>query len=289
MHERLDRERAAVDLDHALLVHDRAGVAVRHADRRPVALLAGEPARMMAARLAARDVLEEGVDRARELEGLHRELGDAAAVGASPPRGRAGGSATPCRAGRCSCARRRVASAACTVVHAAPSVEVSTRNARGARAGLPVDDEAAVLALLLEVDLEPVRAGGRARSASSSPGRRRAQHAGAKPGRALEARTSGVARYVRSSRRRSAIHTRARTARARPRCTSSMAPSSASAAAAGRSPGELDLAAAARCIVCQSAGKREGVPVPPPDVAAARVGELELEAVRAAPRRGSRS
>ena len=81
MHEGLDRERAAIDLDHPFLVHDRAGVAVRHADRRPVALLAGEPARMMAARLAARDVLEEGVDRARELEGLHREVGDAAAVG----------------------------------------------------------------------------------------------------------------------------------------------------------------------------------------------------------------
>ena len=85
--------------------------------------------------------------------------------------------------------------------------------ARARPSALPVDDEAAVLALALEVDLEPLRRVRRAALRQLVGGGASKRPSAAWPGRALDARTSGRARTVRSSMRRSAIHTRAAAAR----------------------------------------------------------------------------
>src|SRR5262249_53311936 len=71
--ERLDREAAAVELEHALLVHEGFLVVAVGPDDGPVRLLAREVLREEPGRFLARDVLEELVRRRRERDRLHAQ------------------------------------------------------------------------------------------------------------------------------------------------------------------------------------------------------------------------
>ena len=106
---------------------------------------------MMTARLAARDVLEEGMHRARELEGLHPELDDAAP-------GAAGGLHRQADKTRLGAGQIHVAALGAgrlgrvdVLPRRAVTRDIDAETARR-RAGQPIDDQAAVLALLAEVD-----------------------------------------------------------------------------------------------------------------------------------------
>src|SRR6185436_13503285 len=71
----LYRERSRFNLDHAFLVHERAVGTGRSSDWRPQTLLAMQPARIPATRLAPSDVVPEAIDRPRKLERLGAQRG----------------------------------------------------------------------------------------------------------------------------------------------------------------------------------------------------------------------
>lgn len=274
--ERLEREGAAIDLDHALLVLERAGLAVGDADRRPIGLLAHEPARIRAARRIGGDAPEEGLDRARELERAHLDRRDAEAAARDALRER----------------DPQIARGGVRHVDVAPvgvgvgrRVDLGPRDAvvRGrdretlaAALGLPIDDEAAVLALALEIDLDPFRTV----VASTPP---------ADQGRSLAEAVRGMtrARARRADERRKARCQVLRLELGDPET----APAAGSGgereleradvgegAATGGPPGELDLAAADADVLPRRRQSERG-PAVPPDVPSARIAELELEVV----------
>ena len=277
--ERLEREAAAIDLEHALFVQQRRRRAARDADRRPVALLAHQPARMQtAALLAARRC-----GRTRRASARTRSGATPMPTMPKPSPPRALAQVEPQEARRAA-RQRHVAALALGLLRrpqrrprAAVVGALHLEGARGA-ARLPVDDEAAVLALRLEVERDPLRTGA-ARAAPARPRRavedRRRMRV---PAAALDARTSGGAFGSRSSKRRSRDPDAALAAGAG-RDRDLDRAELGDRAAAGRSPGELDLAAAdpQRLPV---GGELEGVAMEPPDVAPGRIGELELELVR---------
>ena len=71
----LDRERPLIHLDHAVFVHQSHSGCRSRCRRASTRSVRVQPARMPAARFAAGDVVPEGIDGTRELEGLHAYSG----------------------------------------------------------------------------------------------------------------------------------------------------------------------------------------------------------------------
>src|SRR5262250_3582715 len=78
--ERLERARAPIGLDHAVLVEQGRARGAGHADRRPVRLFAVQPARRVTAWLSRGDGVEEVSQRAPEAERAHVEAADAEGI-----------------------------------------------------------------------------------------------------------------------------------------------------------------------------------------------------------------
>ena len=190
--EGLQRKTAAIGLEHAFLVQDRRGRPACNARRRPVRLLAVQPARMMSARLARSDGVEEIGERAREAERPHIEQADlmrSTACGRLAQQQPQMPRATAARQvdvaafalGLRRARKRRPRDAVVGALHFERA---------GGAGGRPVDDETAILVLAAEVEREPR---GR-RGVRAAPARRR------ELGGRAPARTLGLARSRRARR-----------------------------------------------------------------------------------------
>ena len=146
----LERERPLGHLHHPVGVHQRAFGAVRSADRRPLALLSMQPARMPAALLAVGDGIPERVDGAREFERLDAQDG-----------ARAGTRQIEAQESRFEVGKVHVGASPARLrgaVHdfpALPGVRCADPKALGRRAVEPVDDQAADAARPRGIDHDP--------------------------------------------------------------------------------------------------------------------------------------
>src|SRR2546425_9180972 len=273
----LDRERASVDLEHAVFVQESLRDASESAAHRgPVGLLSAEVSGEESLRLVRSDVLEERIERAGELVRPDVDLGDAdslavdALVQAKPePSRRAVGQVdvAPRRAG----APGRVERLPCRAVVRALEVERPRRRRR-----VPADDQPSVFARLSEVDQEPLRLVG----GLTAPARLHTTVDGA-PGLVPWQR----ARRLDGGRRANAMILEAQVGdpdRAPPPRRrgnreldrADLAPGATSP----RAPREIDLAAPDP-EGPPLRGEAEAVLLVPPDVVAAWVDQLELELV----------
>src|SRR5882724_7848019 len=273
----LDRERASVDLEHAVFVEESLRDASESAAHRgPVGLLSAEVSGEESSGLVRGDALEERIERAGELVRPDVDLGDAdslavdALMQAKPePSRRAVGQVdvAPRRAG----APGRVERLPCRAVVRALEVERPRHRRR-----VPADDQPSVFARLSEVDQEPLRlVGGLTAPArlhttvDGAPGlvpwQRARRLDGGRRANAmiLEAQVGDPDRALPSRRRGNRELDRADLAHG---------------ATSRRSPREIDLAAPDP-EGPPLRGEAEAVLLVPPDVVAARVDQLELELV----------
>ena len=165
--ERLDREGSGERLDGAVLAEERLGAVTVGADHGPVGLLAGEVARIVAPSGIGGDRLEQGVGRLPESERLDPHLADREAPLAEAAVSAVGATAAgrwvqvETNPPRLALGQRQVIAVAVAGRHRAhrPPVRAVVGNldvvSGGKGAAGPVDHQAAILALLPEVDREP--------------------------------------------------------------------------------------------------------------------------------------